>query len=79
MALADVPSLGRCLRAQQVAALLGVSEARCYELMRTGILPSVRLGRQVRVHEEVLREWIRNGGQTLPGGGRRRTSEGVTS
>jgi len=53
---------------------LDVSEARVYELIRTGLLPPgvvVHLGRQVRIDEEALREWVKGGGQSLPGGWRR--------
>lgn len=53
---------------------LEVSEARVYEMIRTGLLPLgvvVHLGRQVRIDEDALREWVRAGGQSLPGGWRR--------
>lgn len=46
-----------------VATRLGVSKDRAYELVRLGILPAVRLGRQVRVDEDVLHEWILSGGR----------------
>lgn len=61
----------RLLTVKSVSEVLGVSEARVYDLIREGILPACRLGRQVRVSEDVLREWIENGGQALPGGWRR--------
>lgn len=60
--------------AGRVAEILGVSQARTYELARTGILPDgvvVRLGRQIRFDEQSLVEWIRGGGEALPGGWRR--------
>ena len=59
------------LTMQEVARVLRVSEARAYELARDQLLPTVRLGRQLRVEEEALRQWIRAGGQALPGGWRR--------
>jgi len=59
------------LTMQEVARALRVSEARAYELARDQLLPTVRLGRQLRVEEEALRQWIRAGGQALPGGWRR--------
>lgn len=46
----------------QVAKLLGVSVQRAYELARCGIIPSVRMGRQVRVDLDCLEEWVRSGG-----------------
>ena len=39
----------RLLRVSEVAQMLDVSPARIYELARSGRIPSVRLGRQVRV------------------------------
>ena len=45
-----------------VAGRLGVSKDRAYELVRLGILPAVRLGRQVRVDEDVMHKWIVSGG-----------------
>ena len=64
----------KMVQARRGAEILGVSEQRVYELVRTGILPPgvvVRLGRQVRIDEDALREWIAAGGQSLPGGWRR--------
>ncbi len=60
----------KLLRAEQVAEILDISKARVYELIRDGILPSVRLGRQVRVADSILEEWIEEGGQALSGGWR---------
>jgi excisionase family DNA binding protein len=59
------------LHANDVAEMLGVSTARVYELARTGILPSVRIGRQVRFSAASIGAWIQNGGASLPGGWRR--------
>lgn len=58
------------LKVEQVAALLNVPRARAYELIRQGLLPAVRLGKQVRVHPAQLEGFIANGGQPLPGGWR---------
>ena len=44
----------KLIDAKRLAELLGVSDSRAYELIRAGIIPSVRLGRQVRVSEEAL-------------------------
>jgi excisionase family DNA binding protein len=52
----------RLLRAGQVARMLDVSPARFYDLARTGAIPVVRMGRQVRVDPDALEEWIRCGG-----------------
>ena len=55
----------RLLTIPQVAAILNVTTARVYEMTRSGLLPVVRLGRQVRVDQEQLRDWIDQGGRPL--------------
>ena len=64
------------LTAQQVAVLLQVPRARVYELVRLGLLPGIRVGRQVRLSPDALRQWIAAGGTALPGGLRQLESEG---
>ena len=46
------------LRARDVAEALGVAKSTAYELMATGQLPVVRIGRSVRVPLDLLRAWI---------------------
>ena len=55
----------------EAAEVLRVTAARAYELARTGQIPTVKIGRQVRVDRERLTDFIRNGGASLPGGWRR--------
>ena len=55
----------------ETAQVLGIREARVYDLARDGLLPVVHLGRQLRVSEGALRAWIAGGGTALPGGWRR--------
>jgi excisionase family DNA binding protein len=45
---------GRLLRPTEAAARLGVAVSRVYGWARDGILPSVRLGRSVRIPEQGL-------------------------
>jgi excisionase family DNA binding protein len=52
----------RLLTAKQVAELLQVTLPRVYQLAREGVIPSVRLGRQIRFEETALREWAARGG-----------------
>lgn len=51
--------------------IIGVSKQQGYSLIRQGILPAVKLGRQYRIDPETLREWIRSGGQAYSGGWRK--------
>jgi excisionase family DNA binding protein len=61
----------RLLTAGQAAERLDVTLARLYELARTGTLPAVRIGRQIRFSPDALTDWIESGGQSLAGGWRR--------
>jgi excisionase family DNA binding protein len=47
------------MRATEVAAALGVGRATAYELMASGELPTVRIGRSVRVPRAELEQWVR--------------------
>ena len=60
----------RLLTVPETADILRLTPGRVYELARTGILPVVRLGRQIRVDAERLDEFLKAGGQALPGGWR---------
>lgn len=55
----------KLLRIPEVAELLSVSEARAYALVRAGLIPVVRLGRQIRIDPVRLDAWMRDGGASL--------------
>jgi excisionase family DNA binding protein len=46
----------------EAAVILRVKKARAYELARQGVLPVVRLGRQVRVDPRRLHAFLHAGG-----------------
>lgn len=46
------------LRPGEVCDVTGLGKSKCYELIATGVIPSVRIGRAVRVPAEGLRQWI---------------------
>jgi excisionase family DNA binding protein len=52
----------RLLDAKEVAQILKVKPARVYALARAGLLPSVRLTRQVRFMESSIKEFLERGG-----------------
>jgi prophage regulatory protein len=54
----------RLLRPREVAALTGLEKWRVYELIRSGDLPSMRVGRCLRVSEMALADWIARSHQT---------------
>ncbi|HUK33224.1 MAG TPA: helix-turn-helix domain-containing protein [Vicinamibacterales bacterium] len=47
------------LRAPEVAHLLGLSRAQIYAMMSGGALPTIRIGRAIRVPKHALADWIR--------------------
>jgi len=47
------------MRAEEVARVLGLGRSKVYELMQSGALPVVRIGRSVRVARVALEEWVR--------------------
>ena len=52
----------RLMRAPEVAAWLGVSTGRVYELARRGLIPVVHIGRQRVFDPNTIDEWIHKGG-----------------
>ena len=54
------------LTVEEAAQRLGIGKTLAWELVWAGVLPSIRLGRCVRVPRQALEEWIArtmNGGQ----------------
>jgi len=47
------------LTVEEAAALLGISRAHAYELVRRGELPRLRLGRRVVVPRKALEQLVR--------------------
>lgn len=48
------------LRIGEAAKLLGICRSQAYLLVNAGTIPSVRIGRSVRVPKAALEEWIRS-------------------
>jgi excisionase family DNA binding protein len=55
------------LTASEAALRLRVTLPRLYELVRSGTIPVVRIGRQVRIPSNALQAWIAVGGKSLSG------------
>ena len=56
--LVDMPKIEKLLKGNEVARLLNVSRSFAYLLMQTGTIPTVRLGRSIRVRPQDLLEYI---------------------
>jgi excisionase family DNA binding protein len=55
----------RFLEISRVADLLGVSETTTRRLVKKGVLPAIRVGRQIRIDERRLEAWLAGGGSGL--------------
>lgn len=52
------------ITADEAAEALAICRNKVYELMRSGALPSVRIGSSRRVPVEALREFVAAGGRS---------------
>lgn len=71
-----VEKITAALTTDEAGTILKVNPSRVQELIRQGILPHFRLGRQIRIDRRQLQHFIERGGQGLPGGWRRTTDAG---
>ncbi len=46
------------LKVPEVAEVLRIARSRAYELVGSGEIPSVRIGRSVRVNRKELERWL---------------------
>lgn len=53
------------------------SEQRAYQMIREGLLPSVRIGRRIYVDPAQWQTFKAGGGKALPGGWRREPEAGA--
>lgn len=60
-----LPGTAPFLTADQIAETFQLSRHRVYDLARKGIIPSVRIGRQLRFSSEDVERWVRAGGSGL--------------
>ncbi|HEX6554945.1 MAG TPA: helix-turn-helix domain-containing protein [Ktedonobacteraceae bacterium] len=54
----EAPTQRLLLRVPEVAKALGLGRTKVYELIATGELPVIRLGRAVRVSVTALQKWV---------------------
>ena len=47
------------LKPSDLAPRLGVTTGRVYQLIAEGLIPSVRIGRAIRIPREAWNEWLR--------------------
>ena len=54
----DLSDLSMTLRVEDLMPILGIGRNTAYELIRSGQIRSVRIGRQIRVPREALLEFL---------------------
>lgn len=67
-----IPGDRLTMSVEQAAMALGISRGTCYEAVRSGQIPTVRLGRRLLVPVEALRALLKTTGDA--GGEQRRLS-----
>ena len=50
------------LQISQISDLLGISETTTRRLVKKGVLPAIRVGRQIRIDERRFQDWLDGGG-----------------
>lgn len=55
----DLHDLLMTLRVEDLMPILGIGRNTAYELIRSGQIRSVRIGRQIRIPREALLEFLR--------------------
>ena len=55
----DLHELPVTLRVEDLMPILGIGSNTAYELIRSGQIRSVRIGRQIRIPREALLEFLR--------------------
>ena len=59
----DAQNEGEVMTIREVAQYLRISEAKVYELARSGTIPALRIGKSWRFQKDLLKEWIRKGAE----------------
>ena len=53
------------MKPMEVAKILGIGRSLVYELIATADLPSIRIGRCIRIPSEDLKNWIKERQKTV--------------
>lgn len=55
----DLSDLPMTLRAEDLMPILGIGRNTAYELIRSGQIRSIRIGRQIRIPRDALLDFLR--------------------
>jgi prophage regulatory protein len=56
------------LRPSDLAPRLGVTTGRVYQLIAEGLIPSVRIGRAIRIPRDAWEQWLKEQSRRATGG-----------
>jgi excisionase family DNA binding protein len=51
-------SMREWLTLREVQEILGIGKTKAYELVATGEIPAVRIGRSIRINRQELERWL---------------------
>ncbi len=54
----ETPITTRLLRPREAQVALGLSRSAVYQTIASGAVPSIRIGRSVRIPADALAEWV---------------------
>ncbi|WP_201721921.1 helix-turn-helix domain-containing protein [Desulfotomaculum copahuensis] len=54
----DIMPESKILTVFEVAQILRISRTHAYHLVKQGVIPSIKIGRSVRVYEKAFIEWL---------------------
>ena len=66
MAHGTPDGLAPVLTVVETARLLRIGRNKAYDLVRAGVIPSIRLGRSIRIPRDALLRWLDAGGADDP-------------
>ncbi len=66
MARGTPDGLAPVLTVVETAAFLRIGRNQCYDLVRAGVIPSITLGRSIRIPRDALLRWLDAGGADDP-------------
>jgi excisionase family DNA binding protein len=46
------------LTLRQVQEILGIGSTKAYELVATGVVPTIKIGRSIRINRQELEGWL---------------------
>ena len=48
-----------CLTVPEAAKMLGISRNNCYKLVNKGVIPSIRMGKLIKIPKALLEKYLR--------------------